>query len=62
MVCQERALRRDIRRVVTSISQRDRHIEGIVDEELGVELWYDVCALRGLMCSTGGDTDRRREL
>lgn len=35
----------------------DGLVKGIVDEELGVELWYDACAVDGLICITGGDLD-----
>lgn len=61
VVHQKRALRRDVRRVVAQMSQRNRLIEGIVGKKLSVELWNIVCAPDMLTCVTGDNLDHRPE-
>lgn len=43
-------------------TQRDGLIEGMVEEELGFELWCDDCALGGLILITNGNLGLSREL
>lgn len=43
-------------------AQRDRSIKETVDEKLGVELWCDSCALKGLMFLISSDLDGCRDL